>query len=108
MMNGGRDRVSVYIIPTYSAITLSIKKSKPNISRISEVIVPNPGKGTPRKTACRAPNPMLMNDNTDNTIPITGMIFSGFNELASTPRIAKPAVTNGLKEDVPPTRGWRS
>jgi hypothetical protein len=92
----------------YSARTDSNRNKIPNISKISEVIVPKPGDGTPSMNARITPKIKAIKEIPERIKPAIGIIFSGFNELASIPRIAKAPVTNGLNDEVPPVRAGRS
>ena len=75
---------------------------------MSEVIVPKPGEGTPSINARMTPKNNAIKDMPERIRPAIGINFNGYNELANMPRIAKAPVTNGLNEEVPPTRAGRS
>ena len=92
----------------YSARTDSSRNKIPNISKISEVIVPKPGEGTPSMKTRITPMIKAMKEIPESIKPAMGMSFNGFNELASIPRIAKAPVTKGLNDEVPPVRAGLS
>jgi hypothetical protein len=95
-------------MPMYSARTDNNRNSSPNINNINDVMVPNPGEGTPSINVLIMPMIRAMNEIPERIRPAIGINFKGLRELANIPRIAKAPVTNGLNEDVPPVRAGRS
>ncbi len=95
-------------MPMYSAITESRRNKIPNINKIREVTVPNPGEGTPLIKALITPTTKAMNDTPERMSAAIGTNFNGLRELANIPLTAKAPVTNGLNDDVPPVRAGRS